>query len=137
MIACAVGAAMVMGMTACGDTGQETKQEGAGTASAGEAVEGESTEGTVEAPADLDYTVDLEGIATEKISAGASVHDPSIFKADGKYYIFGSHMSTAVSEDLRNWTPIGTGYKVKECATTTRLSPNFQDSGGVVFVNHG
>ncbi len=114
VIACAVGAAMVMGMTACGDTGQETKQEGVGTASVGEAVEGESAEGTVEAPADLDYTVDLEGIATAKISAGASVHDPSIFKADGKYYIFGSHMSTAVSEDLRNWTPIGTGYKVKD-----------------------
>lgn len=138
MYMCAIGAAAVMGLTACGgaqDAGQTpaetvTRADGQtetdGQQEAGSGAEGASGEaatdeenkdtddGAQEAPADLDFTVDLEGITTAKLSAGVSVHDPSIFKADGKYYIFGSHMSTAVSEDLSSWTPIGTGYKVKD-----------------------
>ncbi|MFV0343379.1 MAG: glycoside hydrolase family 43 protein [Anaerocolumna sp.] len=33
-----------------------------------------------------------------------SVHDPSVIKADGSYYIFGSHMAWAKSDDLMEWT---------------------------------
>ena len=33
-----------------------------------------------------------------------SVHDPSIVKANGMYYVFGSHMAWAKSTDLENWT---------------------------------
>ena len=135
MYMCAIGAAAVMGLTACGgaqDAGQTpaetvTRADGQtetdGQQEAGSGAEGASGEaatdeenkdtdaGAQEAPADLDFTVDLEGITTAKLSAGVSVHDPSIFKADGKYYIFGSHMSTAVSEDLSSWMPIGTDRK--------------------------
>ncbi|NLP33900.1 MAG: glycoside hydrolase family 43 protein [Clostridiales bacterium] len=32
-----------------------------------------------------------------------SVHDPSVIKANGNYYIFGSHMAYAKSDDLMNW----------------------------------
>lgn len=32
-----------------------------------------------------------------------SVHDPSILKADGKYYIFGSHIAVGRSDDLIAW----------------------------------
>ena len=36
-----------------------------------------------------------------------SVHDPSVIRAeDGTFYIFGSHMAAAKSEDLINWTSI-------------------------------
>lgn len=43
-------------------------------------------------------------------TAGASVHDPSIFSTgDGSYYIFGSHMEGASSKDLRNWTSFASG----------------------------
>ena len=36
-----------------------------------------------------------------------SVHDPSVIRAeDGTFYIFGSHMAAAKSEDLINWTLI-------------------------------
>lgn len=35
--------------------------------------------------------------------AGES-HDPSIVKANGKYYIFGSHRAWLKSGDLVNWT---------------------------------
>lgn len=35
----------------------------------------------------------------------ASVHDPSIFKdRDGKYYILGTHITSAESDDLFDWT---------------------------------
>lgn len=59
---------------------------------------------------DSDFSVSYDGIATADISAGVSVHDPSIIKADGTYYIFGSHMSGASSTDLRNWEVVGDGY---------------------------
>lgn len=32
-----------------------------------------------------------------------SVHDPSILKADGKYYVYGSHRAYAKSKDLVHW----------------------------------
>ncbi len=38
-----------------------------------------------------------------------SVHDPSIIRADdGTFYIFGSHMAAAKSDDLISWTMIST-----------------------------
>lgn len=111
LLACALSASMMLGVTACGSGGdtQETSSD-----DAVQAEEGAVEEAAEEAPADLDFTVSYDGIITAKIDAGASVHDPSIIKADGKYYIFGSHMSTAVSDDLRTWTTIGDGYKVKD-----------------------
>lgn len=60
-----------------------------------------------------DFTVSYDGIKTADITAGVSVHDPSVIEADGTYYIFGSHMSGASSEDLRNWTSIGDGYRIR------------------------
>ncbi len=39
----------------------------------------------------------------------ASVHDPSVIRADGAYYVFGSHLAAAKTEDLMNWTMIGSG----------------------------
>ncbi len=112
---------LVLGLAACGSSqGTQTAENGDadtqtqenGEAENAAAAEEESEMG--ELPADLDFTVNLDGIKTAKIEAGVSVHDPSIYKVDGKYYIFGSHMSTAVSEDLRTWTSLGDGYKVKD-----------------------
>lgn len=62
---------------------------------------------------DTDFTVSYDGIETTSITAGASVHDPSILQVDGTYYIFGSHMTAASSTDLRTWTSIGNGYTPK------------------------
>lgn len=42
--------------------------------------------------------------------AEVSVHDPSIIKANGTYYIFGTHITAAKSEDLINWTSFTNGY---------------------------
>ncbi len=115
-----IGILLAVGLAACGSTqGAQTAEDGSEDAQTQEgdtenatAEEEESEVG--ELPADLDFTVNLDGIKTAKIEAGVSVHDPSIYKVDGKYYIFGSHMSTAVSEDLRTWTSLGDGYKVKD-----------------------
>ena len=34
------------------------------------------------------------------------MHDPSIIKVGGTYYVFGSHLAAAKSMDLRNWKSI-------------------------------
>ena len=112
---------LVFGLAACGSSqGAQTAESGDAGVQTNASGETENTPATEEEsevgqlPADLDFTVNYDGIKTAKIEAGVSVHDPSIYKADGKYYIFGSHMSTAVSEDLRTWTSLGDGYKVKD-----------------------
>lgn len=38
-----------------------------------------------------------------------SVHDPSIVQVDDTYYIFGSHLAVAKTNDLMNWTSIANG----------------------------
>ncbi len=60
---------------------------------------------------EADYTADLSAFAKGTVNAGVSVHDPSIVAEDGAYYIFGSHMAAAKSEDLRVWKPIANGYR--------------------------
>ena len=52
----------------------------------------------------------LAQIKTAKNGAGVSVHDPSIKVFDGKYYLYGSHMTGAWSEDMQSWTYIGNTY---------------------------
>ena len=43
------------------------------------------------------------------VFANASVHDPSIVRVGGDYYVFGSHLAAARSSDLMNWTLIADG----------------------------
>ncbi|MCR5297075.1 MAG: glycoside hydrolase family 43 protein [Clostridiales bacterium] len=57
-----------------------------------------------------DFSPSVEGIATGVVNARTACHDPSIIAANGKYYIFGSHMAAASSENLRAWTILSTGY---------------------------
>lgn len=48
----------------------------------------------------------------EKTFQEVSVHDPSIIEGDdGAYYIFGSHLAVAKTEDLMNWTYVNQGIK--------------------------
>ena len=35
-----------------------------------------------------------------------SVHDPSVVVADGRFYVFGSHLAAARSRDLQRWTSV-------------------------------
>ena len=49
-----------------------------------------------------------DGPDTEDVPAfrNVTVHDPSVIKADGQYYVFGSHLASAKSADLIEWTQI-------------------------------
>jgi arabinan endo-1,5-alpha-L-arabinosidase len=51
----------------------------------------------------------MDEIKKGVIASGVSVHDPSVIKAVGKYYIFGSHMEAAVSSDLKEWKSVASG----------------------------
>ncbi len=55
-----------------------------------------------------------------------SVHDPSVIESEnGEYYIFGSHLAGAKSEDLVNWTSLGSDY---ENVTDNWLFGNTRDN---------
>nr|MCR5748452.1 hypothetical protein [Lachnospiraceae bacterium] len=60
---------------------------------------------------DMDFNADYSSIASAQIDGGLSCHDPSVYKDNGKYYIFGSHMTAASCTDLRKWDKIADGYR--------------------------
>ena len=68
----------------------------------------------------------------EKVNKGAyervSVHDPSIIKADGNYYVFGSHIAVGKSADLMNWTSISNEYTTPGNVMYGDLSSNLKES---------
>lgn len=48
----------------------------------------------------------------KKTPVTVSVHDPSIFKdKDGRYYLFGTHITSAASDDLFDWTDKTSQFK--------------------------
>ena len=57
-----------------------------------------------------DYVPAWKDIPTGSVSSRVAVHDPSIKAVNGKYYIFGTHMTAAQSDDLRTWTMLADGY---------------------------
>lgn len=58
-------------------------------------------------------------------SAGASVHDPAVYEENGTYYIFGSHMESAKSTDLRKWESFSSGVNAEN-----KLFDNLFDTTG-------
>ncbi|MGM8228071.1 LamG-like jellyroll fold domain-containing protein [Cellvibrio sp. ARAG 10.3] len=70
---------------------------------------GESTKPTVPASEEPTYSKPVVSSSVPLNSEGSvdwqdiSVHDPSIIKAGDTYYIFGSHLAAAQSDDLINW----------------------------------
>lgn len=54
-----------------------------------------------------------------------SVHDPSVIKVDDLYYVFGSHLAAAKSNDLINWSLVADGVR-----DGNRLIPNVLDEMG-------
>lgn len=54
-----------------------------------------------------DIITSLESLNFKSVS----VHDPSVIKVDDTYYIFGSHLTAAKSNDLMNWELIASGVQ--------------------------
>lgn len=68
-----------------------------------------------------------EEIAVKGFQAGTSVHDPSIIMAeDGKYYIFGSHMAVAMSDNLYKWNTIASGVDSKNPLFENLFEPDYE-----------
>jgi len=57
-----------------------------------------------------------------------SVHDPSIVRHGGTYYVFGSHIEAAKSTDLMNWTRFTNGYTTPGNTLYGDLSANLAGS---------
>ena len=68
-------------------------------------------------------TTDTQTAETTAIKRGES-HDPSIVKANGKYYIFGSHRAWLKSDDLINWDTF-----------TNNLSTDYNDVLGDIWTD--
>ena len=105
-----------MGMTGCGQnadvktdkTDMIRRDEDGGTSDA--AGQKSGTEKVPEYFALSDHKLLYEGNMKR-----AAVHDPSVYRdvdADGKvtYYVFGTHITSAKSADLVNWTVFTNGY---------------------------
>ena len=64
-----------------------------------------------------------------KFQKNVAVHDPSIIKAeDGLYYIFGSHMAAATSEDLIDWTLISRDASNAGCTLVEDVQTQMKDA---------
>jgi len=50
----------------------------------------------------------VEAAPVPTFNSTASVHDPSIVQDGNRYYVFGSHLASAWSDDLMNWHQIST-----------------------------
>lgn len=67
----------------------------------------------------------VENAHAASVKSRVSVHDPSIFKDnDGTYYVFGSHIEAAKTNDLQNWTRFTNGYTTPNNAEFGDLSAN-------------
>ena len=58
--------------------------------------------------------------------ARVSVHDPSVIKDGNTYYIFGSHIEAAKTNDLQNWTRFSNGYARTNNVEFGNLSENLK-----------
>lgn len=56
--------------------------------------------------ADYVKSAPLSGITDSSAYNDYGLHDPSIVKVDGTYYLFGSHLAAAKSSDLMTWTEV-------------------------------
>ncbi|WP_419886124.1 LamG-like jellyroll fold domain-containing protein [Paenibacillus sp. B-A-8] len=66
--------------------------------------------------------------ATAPTLTNVSVHDPSVVVDKGTYYVFGSHIDAAKSNDLMNWTHFTNGYTTPGNVLFGDLSANLAES---------
>ncbi len=116
------GMAGVLSLTGCSSSSNEKEDET--TKSTSQNKDSEEPE-----------TKEVKKMASsnQTMMTGVSVHDPSIFKdKDGTYYVFGSHLAQASSQDLINWSYLGTqGYTNTSLygPLATGLAESFQWAG--------
>jgi len=125
-----------LGFTGCGKNNtQQTSQTGSSTDQAEDdknTPDDQETDAQGEKPGEpaVDDTVeDVEEETIVENPSRVSVHDPSVVVGkDGTYYVFGSHIAAAKSDNLINWTSFGQGYKTKGNSLYGNLSKNLAGS---------
>lgn len=96
-------------------TGQDSQGtgEGAGGQDGSDAQAAGGAEGAESNLPDYLQGVDLTGgEAVQHTFSEVTVHDPSVIKVDGTWYVFGSHLAGAKTDDLMNWTLIDSDVKM-------------------------
>jgi len=89
---------MLLFLSACtNEGGGQPSASPESTASAAPAETAAPSPAATQAPAEP---------VVKPVFKNASVHDPSIIKVDDTYYLFGSHLAVAKSNDLMSWTQI-------------------------------
>ena len=92
----------------------------------------QQTENGEKETASLDAEDGEKGQETVKVTGTprrVAVHDPSIAVGkDGTYYVFGSHIASAKSTDLVNWSFFANGYATRDNALYGSLSENLDES---------
>lgn len=61
------------------------------------------------APTPAPTTTNPNPVQTALTFGNASVHDPSVIRVNGAFYVFGSHLAAAKTTDLMNWTKLADG----------------------------
>lgn len=112
MAVIALAVIVVVGLVIAAVSGNEDQEltEEQSADNGNEQVEGEGTE--VEGPQ----------------FSNVSVHDPSIIKEGDTYYVFGTHVEAAKSEDLMDWTLFTNGYTTPGNTLYGDLSENLAES---------
>lgn len=110
-VALAMSLGLALLATACGSTTVTEIQETDAVESTVVEATGEELTQVEEVQEPTIIEANYDGIETAANGARVSVHDPSIKVFDGKYYIYGSHMEAAVSEDMQTWTRNANGYR--------------------------
>ncbi len=96
----AQGGAVALALTGCGGGGGSTSS----------AVAAAPPPAPVPAPSPAPAPAPAPAPSQPPITfAEVSVHDPSVVRADGTFYVFGSHLAAAKSTDLMNWTAVADG----------------------------
>lgn len=65
---------------------------------------------------------------TNPVFVDVTVHDPAVIRVDGTFYVFGSHLASASTQDLMRWSQIST-----QVMTGNVLIPNVLEELSEVF----
>ena len=68
----------------------------------------------------------MSSMSADAAGRRVSVHDPSIIKDNGMYYVFGSHIDAAQSNNLIDWNTFTNGYAKTNNVEFGNLSENLK-----------
>lgn len=74
---------------------------------------------TVTVSGNVNVTDPTPGVADSSAYNDISVHDPSVVKVDGTYYVFGSHLGAAKTDNLMTWSLVSESVETSSLFTSS------------------